>query len=63
MIASAIAAFFYLRIVVLMYFSSPRPALDADGLQTAEPIVVVPGVLTGIVVDLEYRPDLRRWAS
>ena len=50
MIATAITAYFYLRIVVLMYFSAPRPALDADGLQTAEPFVVVPGVLTGIVV-------------
>ena len=48
--ATAITAYFYLRIVVLMYFSPPRPAVDADGLQRGEPFVVVPGVLTGIVV-------------
>ncbi len=48
MIATAITAFFYLRIVVLMYFSSPRAGLEDTG--GAEPFVVVPGVLTGIVV-------------
>src|SRR6195952_2921469 len=50
MIATAITAFFYLRIVVLMYFSTPRPVLDAAGLQTAQPYVVLAGPLTAIVI-------------
>jgi NADH-quinone oxidoreductase subunit N len=56
MLATAVTAFFYLRIVVVMYFSDPavevgeltpegrsRAALDA-------PYVVVPGILTVIVI-------------
>ncbi|KGH48399.1 MULTISPECIES: NADH-quinone oxidoreductase subunit NuoN [Modestobacter] len=41
LVASAIAAFFYLRVVVLMYFSDPAP----DG-----PTVGVPGMPTTIVL-------------
>ncbi|MCZ2811518.1 NADH-quinone oxidoreductase subunit NuoN [Modestobacter sp. VKM Ac-2979] len=41
LVASAIAAFFYLRIIVLMYFSDPAP----DG-----PTVGVPGLPTTIVL-------------
>jgi NADH-quinone oxidoreductase subunit N len=40
-LASAIAAFFYVRVIVLMFFSDPAP----DG-----PSVVAPGLLTGAVV-------------
>jgi proton-translocating NADH-quinone oxidoreductase chain N len=40
-IASAIAAFFYVRVIVLMFFSDPVP----DG-----PVVAVPSVFTGIAV-------------
>lgn len=47
MIATAITAFFYLRIVVLMYFADPA-AKTAVG--DAGPYVVVPGVLTTVVV-------------
>ncbi|MGH3494438.1 MAG: NADH-quinone oxidoreductase subunit NuoN, partial [Sciscionella sp.] len=43
LIASGIAAFFYLRVVVLMYFSPPAP----DG-----PTVSVPGVFTTIGISL-----------
>src|SRR3984957_13375625 len=42
-LASAIAAFFYVRVIVLMFFSAPVP----DG-----PEVVVPSVFTGAVVGL-----------
>jgi NADH-quinone oxidoreductase subunit N len=41
LLASAVAAFFYLRVIVLMYFSSPA----ADG-----PTVGVPGVPTTVVL-------------
>ncbi|HEV2376866.1 MAG TPA: NADH-quinone oxidoreductase subunit NuoN [Streptosporangiaceae bacterium] len=37
-VSSAIAAFFYVRVIVLMFFSDPAP----DG-----PVVVTPGVFTG----------------
>src|SRR3712207_1299837 len=43
LVASAIAAFFYLRVVVLMYFSDPAP----DG-----PTVGVPGLPTTVVLAL-----------
>ena len=42
-VASAIAAFFYVRIIVLMFFSEPVP----DG-----PVVAVPSVFTGTAVGL-----------
>ena len=41
MVASAIAAFFYVRVIVLMFFSDPVP----DG-----PVVAVPSVFTGTAV-------------
>jgi NADH-quinone oxidoreductase subunit N len=42
-IASAIAAFFYVRVIVLMFFSDPVP----DG-----PEIAVPNVFTGTAVGL-----------
>ncbi len=56
LVMSAVAAFFYVRVIVLMYFSDPV----ADG-----PTVVVPGVLTatalavavGVTVVLGVYPD------
>jgi NADH-quinone oxidoreductase subunit N len=42
-VASAIAAFFYVRIIVLMFFSDPVP----DG-----PVVAVPSVFTGTAVGI-----------
>jgi NADH-quinone oxidoreductase subunit N len=41
LVASAVAAFFYLRVIVLMYFSEPA----ADG-----PTVTVPGPFTGLAI-------------
>ncbi len=43
LVASAVAAFFYLRVIVLMYFSEPA----ADG-----PAVTVPGAFTTIAITL-----------
>ena len=43
LIASAVAAFFYLRVIVLMYFSDPAP----DG-----PTVTVPGPFTTAAITL-----------
>jgi NADH-quinone oxidoreductase subunit N len=42
-LSSAIAAFFYVRVIVLMFFSDPLP----DG-----PEVVLPNAFTGTVVGL-----------
>ena len=56
MLATAVTAFFYLRIVVVMYFSDPAVEvgeLTPDGRPRAAldaPYVVVPGVLTVIVI-------------
>jgi NADH-quinone oxidoreductase subunit N len=46
LLASAVAAFYYLRVIVLMYFS--QPAGGAHGLQG--PTVGVPGLPTTIVL-------------
>ena len=43
LLTSAVAAFFYLRVIVLMYFSEPAP----DG-----PTVTVPGAFTTIAITL-----------
>ncbi len=43
LVASAVAAFFYLRVIVLMYFSEPA----ADG-----PTVTVPGAFTTAAITL-----------
>ncbi|GGP57510.1 hypothetical protein GCM10010185_32370 [Saccharothrix coeruleofusca] len=43
LVASAVAAFFYLRVIVLMYFSEPA----ADG-----PTVSVPGAFTTVAITL-----------
>ena len=52
MIATAITAYFYLRVVVLMYFSPPTTGtLDAAG-RSGDPYVVIPGPLTTIVITL-----------
>ena len=42
-IASAVAAFFYVRVIVLMFFSDPAPG---------GPAVVTPGIFTGLAVGL-----------
>ncbi len=43
LVMSAVAAFFYLRVIVLMYFSGPAP----DG-----PTVTVPGAFTTAAITL-----------
>ena len=42
-VASAVAAFFYVRVIVLMFFSDPAPG---------GPSVVAPGVFTGVAVGI-----------
>ena len=49
LVASAVAAFFYLRLIVLMYFSEPAP----DG-----PTVSVPGPFTTIAITLSVSVTL-----
>ena len=58
LVVSAVAAFFYLRVIVLMYFSEPA----ADG-----PTVSVPGAFTtaaitlGVLITLLLGHRSRRW--
>src|SRR3712207_1671089 len=61
LLASAVAAFFYLRVVVLMYFSEPAPegpTVGVPGLPTTIVLAVtaaatvVLGVVPGSVLDL-----------
>lgn len=61
LLASAVAAFFYLRVIVLMYFSEPAadgPTVGVPGLPTTLVLAVtvtatvVLGVLPGAVLDL-----------
>jgi len=57
MIATAITAYFYLRIVVLMYFSPPVSA-SSSAPDTSEPFVVVPGPLTAVVIGVSAAATL-----
>jgi NADH-quinone oxidoreductase subunit N len=63
-LASAVAAFFYLRVIVLMYFSAPAvdgPTVGVPGLPTTVVLAVtatatlVLGVVPGPVLDLAER--------
>jgi len=50
MIATAITAFFYLRVVVLMYFADgPAGRTERDG-SDGSTYIVVPGILTTLVI-------------
>jgi NADH-quinone oxidoreductase subunit N len=70
-LSSAVAAFFYLRVIVLMYFSDPAPAPDGQGAVVAAPsvftttaiaigalVTVLLGVLPGPLLDLASRSSL-----
>lgn len=61
LVASAIAAFFYVRVIVLMFFSEPAPEgpsvvlpgmLTTAGLAVAVALTVILGVLPGPLLDL-----------
>ena len=51
---SLVAAFFYVRVIVLMFFSEPV----GDG-----PTVAVPSVLTTVAITIGATMTLRAWAS
>jgi NADH-quinone oxidoreductase subunit N len=70
-LCSAVAAFFYIRVIVLMYFSEPAAAADGDATVVAAPsifttlaiaigalVTVLLGVLPGPVLDLASRSSL-----
>jgi NADH-quinone oxidoreductase subunit N len=70
-LSSAVAAFFYLRVIVLMYFSDHTPAPDGEGAVVAAPsifttlaiaigalVTVLLGVLPGPLLDLAARSSL-----
>ncbi len=70
-LSSAIAAFFYLRVIVLMYFSEPAAVADGEGTVVAAPsiftttaiavgvlVTVLLGILPGPVLDLAGRSSL-----
>jgi NADH-quinone oxidoreductase subunit N len=61
LLASAVAAFFYLRVIVLMYFSAPAadgPTVGVPGLPTTLVLAItatatlVLGIVPGAVLDL-----------
>jgi NADH-quinone oxidoreductase subunit N len=63
-LCSAIAAFFYLRVIVLMYFSAPvadGPTVGVPGLPTTivlaitATVTLVLGIVPGSVLDLAER--------
>jgi NADH-quinone oxidoreductase subunit N len=70
-LSSAIAAFFYLRVIVLMYFSDVVPTADGEGAAVAAPsvfttlaiaigalVTILLGVLPGPLLDLAARSSL-----
>jgi NADH-quinone oxidoreductase subunit N len=64
LLASAVAAFFYLRVIVLMYFSAPAaegPTVGVPGLPTTIVLAVTAtatlalGIVPGPILDLAQR--------
>jgi len=67
LLASAVAAFFYLRVIVLMYFSPPAadgPTVGVPGLPTTIVLAVTAtatlalGIVPGPLLDLAQRADI-----
>jgi NADH-quinone oxidoreductase subunit N len=67
-LASVVAAFFYIRVLVLMYMYEPEGDLTADvapapvaGVAVAAAVTLVLGVLPGLLVGLLDKASVLRW--
>ncbi len=68
MVASVAAAFFYLRVIVLMYMQEPQGSLDEDRSLMPRVAIAIPAILTlvlgifpGLIVGILERASILRW--
>jgi NADH-quinone oxidoreductase subunit N len=67
-IASVIAAFFYIRVLVLMYMQEPEGDIVLDrspapvlGVAVAAGVTLVLGIVPGVLVSVLERASVLRW--
>jgi NADH-quinone oxidoreductase subunit N len=67
-VASVVAAFFYLRVVVLMFMRDPEGEIETDPTVFPRFVVAVPallvlviGVLPGVVIGFLDKASVLRW--
>jgi NADH-quinone oxidoreductase subunit N len=67
-VASVAAAFFYLRVIVLMYMQEPQGSLDEDRSLMPRVAIAIPAILTlvlgifpGLIVGILERASILRW--
>jgi NADH-quinone oxidoreductase subunit N len=67
-VASVVAAFFYLRVIVLMYMQDPEREADEDRSVPVRLVLLVPaaavlvlGILPGVIVGVIDKASVLRW--
>jgi NADH-quinone oxidoreductase subunit N len=67
-ISSVVAAFFYLRVIVLMYMQEPQGSFEEDRSLLPRVAIVIPAILTlalgvfpGLIVGILERASILRW--
>jgi NADH-quinone oxidoreductase subunit N len=67
-VASVAAAFFYLRVIVLMYMQEPQGSMDEDRSLMPRVAIAIPAILTlvlgifpGLIVGILERASILRW--
>jgi len=68
LVFSAVAAFFYLRVIVVMYMQEPQGDYDRDDALTPRLVLVVPAVVTialgvfpGLIVGILEQASVLKW--
>ncbi len=67
-VASVVAAFFYLRVIVLMYMQEPQGSFDEDRSLMPRVALAIPAILTlalgifpGLIAGILERASILRW--
>ena len=67
-VASVVAAFFYLRVIVLMYMQEPQGSFEEDRSLMPRVAMAIPAILTlvlgifpGLIAGILERASILRW--
>jgi NADH-quinone oxidoreductase subunit N len=67
-VSSVVAAFFYLRVIVLMYMQEPQGSFEEDHALMPRVAIAIPAILTlvlgifpGLIVGILERASILRW--
>ena len=67
-VSSVVAAFFYLRVIVLMYMQEPQGSFEEDRSLMPRVAIAIPAILTlvlgvfpGLIVGILERASILRW--